>query len=361
MAQRRCESPNSCPSWARAFLAGIFSVVFLVSAGTESNAQFRRSTDGVRGPDVFVDMEVLRNLGPARTVPRVLQPTLRQPRMPGVRGPEVRLPNTRAPGSATGRIVLKRPSSLRQRKSKRRASKMRASRLSPPKSAQKSKSAPRIIRPGPRPPAAPKLQSVRQIPAAPKPPRALVKPMPKAAAKRVIKPTAKIVEQVAPKHRKTLMPSVLARPTPPPMPRKTVGATPPLAKITRPIRKAAPTKPRQTASLPTSAGKSGAPNMVRLGFKGGQAKLPAPAVKQLDAVVARLTKKISLRLQLLAYADGATTSGSQARRLSLSRALAVRSYLIEKGIRSTRIDVRALGNQVKGSPADRVDVIINNR
>ena len=101
--------------------------------------------------------------------------------------------------------------------------------------------------------------------------------------------------------------------------------------------------------------------MVRLGFKGGQAKLPAPAVKQLDAVVARLTKKISLRLQLLAYADGGTTSGSQARRLSLSRALAVRSYLIEKGIRSTRIDVRALGNQVKGSPADRVDVIINNR
>ena len=101
--------------------------------------------------------------------------------------------------------------------------------------------------------------------------------------------------------------------------------------------------------------------MVQLGFKGGQAKLPAPAVKQLAAMVARLTKKISLRLQLLAYADGATPSGSQARRLSLSRALAVRSYLIEKGIRSTRIDVRALGNQVKGSPADRVDVIINNR
>ncbi len=369
MAQRRCESPNSCPSWARAFLAGIFSVIFLVSAGTESIAQYRRSTDGVRGPNVFVDMEVLRNLGPARTVPRVLQPTLRQSRMPGVRGPAMRLPNTRAPGSAIGRIVLKRPSSLRPRKSKRRASKMRASRLSPPKSAQKPKSAPRIIRPGPRPPAAPKIQSVRQIPAAPKPPRALVKPMPKAAAKRVIKPTAKIVEQVAPKHRKPLMPSVLARPPPPPrpsikpppMPRKTVVATPPPAKITRPIRKAAPTKPRQTASLPTSAGKSGAPNMVRLGFKGGQAKLPAPAVKQLDAIVARLTKKISLRLQLLAYADGATTSGSQARRLSLSRALAVRSYLIEKGIRSTRIDVRALGNQVKGSPADRVDVIINNR
>jgi outer membrane protein OmpA-like peptidoglycan-associated protein len=101
--------------------------------------------------------------------------------------------------------------------------------------------------------------------------------------------------------------------------------------------------------------------MVRLGFKGGEAKLPGPAIKQLDAVIAKLTKETTLRLQLLAYADGAKTSGSQARRLSLSRALAVRSYLIEKGIRSTRIDVRALGNQVKGSPADRVDLIIKKR
>ncbi|NQU70090.1 MAG: OmpA family protein [Rhodospirillales bacterium] len=170
------------------------------------------------------------------------------------------------------------------------------------------------------------------------------------------------------------MPSVLAHPTPPtprssitppPMPRKTVRAMPPVPsaarKITPPVLDTAPVKPRQTASLPPSGGKTGTTNMVRLGFESGQAKLPAPAIKQLDGVVRKLTKESALRLQLLAYAGGATSSGSQARRLSLSRALAVRSYLIEKGIRSTRIDVRALGNQVKGSPADRVDVIINNR
>jgi outer membrane protein OmpA-like peptidoglycan-associated protein len=43
--------------------------------------------------------------------------------------------------------------------------------------------------------------------------------------------------------------------------------------------------------------------------------------------------------------------------MSLSRALAVRSYLIKAGVRSTRMDVRALGNNVQGSPADRVDII----
>jgi hypothetical protein len=69
----------------------------------------------------------------------------------------------------------------------------------------------------------------------------------------------------------------------------------------------------------------------------------------------------NLRLQLLAYAGGGAQTPSQARRLSLSRALAVRSKLIEKGIRSTRIDVRALGNKSEGGPPDRVDIIITSR
>lgn len=63
------------------------------------------------------------------------------------------------------------------------------------------------------------------------------------------------------------------------------------------------------------------------------------------------------RVQLRAYADKSGGNASKARRLSLSRALAVRSYLIESGLRSTRIDVRALGAVPDGGPADRVDVI----
>jgi len=62
----------------------------------------------------------------------------------------------------------------------------------------------------------------------------------------------------------------------------------------------------------------------------------------------------------MAYAGGGGDA-SKARRLSLSRALAVRTYLIEQGIGSTRIDVRALGNAAEGGPPDRVDLLMLSR
>jgi type IV pilus biogenesis protein CpaD/CtpE len=59
---------------------------------------------------------------------------------------------------------------------------------------------------------------------------------------------------------------------------------------------------------------------------------------------------------VLAYAAGSANDPSAARRLSLSRGLAVRSALIADGVSSSRIYVRALGSQPGGGPADRVDV-----
>ena len=86
------------------------------------------------------------------------------------------------------------------------------------------------------------------------------------------------------------------------------------------------------------------------------------AKRDLDAVATRAGRDESLRLQLVAYASGAGESANSARRLSLSRALAVRSYLIDKGVRSTRIDVRALGNRLEGGgDPDRVDVIVGGK
>ena len=100
---------------------------------------------------------------------------------------------------------------------------------------------------------------------------------------------------------------------------------------------------------------------MRLVFTAGNAKLTNKTAGQLNAVAKRMKSNSKLRLQLMAYAGGATVSASQSRRLSLSRALAVRSYLIEKGVRSTGIDVRALGNKYEGGPSDRVDIIVNDR
>jgi outer membrane protein OmpA-like peptidoglycan-associated protein len=98
---------------------------------------------------------------------------------------------------------------------------------------------------------------------------------------------------------------------------------------------------------------------MSLRFSGEDATLSDTAKHDLDTVAARAERDQSLRLQLLAYASGSGESVNSARRLSLSRALVVRSYLIDKGVPSTRIDVRALGNRLEGGgDPDRVDVIV---
>ena len=61
---------------------------------------------------------------------------------------------------------------------------------------------------------------------------------------------------------------------------------------------------------------------------------------------------------ITAFAKGIADDPSAARRLSLSRALAVRSVLINEGVTSLRIYVKALGAPPpEDLPADRVDVV----
>lgn len=100
---------------------------------------------------------------------------------------------------------------------------------------------------------------------------------------------------------------------------------------------------------------------VRLLFPVNEATLPEDALQALAGIARRLEAEHNLYVQLLAYAEGTEDEASKARRLSLSRALAVRSYLMNDGVRSTRIEVRALGHKAEGGPADRVDVVIDKR
>jgi outer membrane protein OmpA-like peptidoglycan-associated protein len=97
---------------------------------------------------------------------------------------------------------------------------------------------------------------------------------------------------------------------------------------------------------------------MRVLFEGESADLSPAAMAALDALVSRLERQPDLRLQLKAYASGTGEMASRARRLSFSRALAVRSYLIERGVRGTRIDVRALGSDTDVAPRDRVDLVV---
>ena len=118
-------------------------------------------------------------------------------------------------------------------------------------------------------------------------------------------------------------------------------------------------EPTVAALTPGPAPASG--EILSIPFSGGSSELPGSGEANLAAIAAQLAANDNLRAQVKAYADGSSGSASSARRLSLSRALAVRSILIELGVRSTRIDVRALGDRNEGGAPDRVDVLVINR
>ena len=150
-------------------------------------------------------------------------------------------------------------------------------------------------------------------------------------------------------------PPVAAAPSP--APPKPASSKPAPAKAAPEIMPA----PRQTAVVAPAPKSWGKGSTLRIAFDGGSAKLPDEAKADLEALARALAEDSRLRLQVKAYAAGTKDSTSRARRLSLSRALSVRSYLIGQGLRSTRIDVRALGDKAEGGPADRADLLVVSR
>ncbi|MEO1248878.1 MAG: OmpA family protein [Pseudomonadota bacterium] len=97
---------------------------------------------------------------------------------------------------------------------------------------------------------------------------------------------------------------------------------------------------------------------LRILFNGADATVGPQGTALILGLSQRLNRDESLRLQIRAYAGGTPEAATQARRLSLDRALAVRSMLIDQGVRGTRIDIRALGNSAPEEPRDRVDIIV---
>ncbi len=84
------------------------------------------------------------------------------------------------------------------------------------------------------------------------------------------------------------------------------------------------------------------------------------AIKFLAGDLNHAMTSASSRVQLLAYGGNRGDKGSDARRLSLKRALAIRQALIDDGVSADRIDVRAMGGVDDKGPADRVDVFVKS-
>jgi outer membrane protein OmpA-like peptidoglycan-associated protein len=134
--------------------------------------------------------------------------------------------------------------------------------------------------------------------------------------------------------------------------------TPPT--VAPPASAPAPVPPQTQAAALTSVAVAAA-GSTRVLFSAGAAELPDAARGELDAVVRQLSSN-DRRLQLVGYAGSTTDEANQARRVSLQRALAVRTYLMEHGVPNTRMDVRALGNRADGKdPPDRVDIVMLDR
>lgn len=133
-------------------------------------------------------------------------------------------------------------------------------------------------------------------------------------------------------------------------------------------------KPMQIASLPPTVAARNLDNEtkpasdslnaehVSLMFSKDAGTLDQAAKKDLDKIIKALKANSSSRAQIRAYASGTPETSGQARRLSLTRALAARSYIVDQDIPATRLDIRALGNgqgsveKPAGGNMDRVDI-----
>jgi outer membrane protein OmpA-like peptidoglycan-associated protein len=153
-----------------------------------------------------------------------------------------------------------------------------------------------------------------------------------------------------------------AAPTPAP-PAATLPTAPPATVALAPI--VPPPEPAQAAPAPappisdsaTSAA-TATGHGLRVTFGTDEADLSPASASAIHDFVQSAPSGDSASYNVVAYAAGTPEDPSTARRLSLSRALAVRSALMADGISSTHIYVRALGATAGDATPDRVDVAV---
>jgi outer membrane protein OmpA-like peptidoglycan-associated protein len=134
------------------------------------------------------------------------------------------------------------------------------------------------------------------------------------------------------------------------------AAIAPITPITPPPGSQPPAPPpvsdtAKTAAAPTSSG-------LRLTFAPGESDLSPESSASIKQLTAATPSSDTTTFNVMAYAPGRPDDPSTARRISLSRAMAVRSALVTDGVPSARIFVRALGEQYGDGPPDRVDISV---
>ncbi len=95
---------------------------------------------------------------------------------------------------------------------------------------------------------------------------------------------------------------------------------------------------------------------LRLIFDSEQSDLSPGSVGSIKELAAKAPAGDDTTFNVKAYSPGKPDDPSTARRISLSRAMGVRAALIADGVQSSRIFVRALGEQYGEGPPNRVDI-----
>jgi outer membrane protein OmpA-like peptidoglycan-associated protein len=96
---------------------------------------------------------------------------------------------------------------------------------------------------------------------------------------------------------------------------------------------------------------------IRIVYPTDANDVPPEANAALDDLASQMQADENMRIEIRCYGSGTPDTENKARRKSLARCLSIRQYLFNKDIRTTRMDVRALGLKSEGQPADRVDIV----
>ena len=302
MAEKRCTRQSIIRGgtiyWAMLLAPAVIAVA---AGGSEATAQ---NVDGVS-----VNLGVLDDLDPMKTLPRLLMPSSRP---------------------TAGRIVLTPPAGVDAITPQRARVVLRP----PPGAPTRVAAAPKISVP-PRAPAAPAPPTSVTAPPVPAPSSASVPPAPASPVAQVSEPESDSAN------------TEMSGPV-----------TPAEAVPTQPEQPADADQAEQVAALPEASPDTGP---VSIAFGVEETELPSSAAAALTPVAEQMKSDTELRVQLLAYASSADGSPSSVRRKSLSRALSVREFLMDQGVQSTRIEVRALGDQNEDGAPDRVDAVVERR
>ncbi|HBM88943.1 MAG: OmpA family protein [Parvibaculaceae bacterium] len=246
--------------------------------------------------------------------------------------------------------------------------------LTPPASVRQSQETPKIlgpadataveVQPAAAPPVPPRIPTPAARTATPTPVTTPTlrapAPTPQRVETRPAAPVEQAIQSVQPTPSVAQQAPATATLTPlvPPVPPAPSAA--PVSPVTAPTLTQTPAEtvqepPVQVASLPAPQSAS-----HRLNFEESTADILGGARDELEMIAMELMRHDD-RIEIQAFAGTAGDVSSDARRLSLKRALNVRKFLVERGVLQSRIDVRALGGTRDSGPANRVDILLSSR